>query len=90
MQAVHNGQCGLCNHFGEHHAKSSVLVTILSSKKADAEMLDVYQGEFRVRLRVVAAKGAQTLAGTLRYQACDHAACFPPRSLPVQVAITGK
>ena len=57
---------------------------------ADAEMLDVYQGEFRVRLRVVAAKGAQTLAGTLRYQACDHAACFPPRSLPVQVAITGK
>jgi hypothetical protein len=40
MQAVHNGQCGLCNHFGEHHAKSSVLVTILASKKADAEMLD--------------------------------------------------
>lgn len=40
MQAVHSGQCGLCNHFGEHHAKSSVLVTILSSKKADAKMLD--------------------------------------------------
>ena len=57
---------------------------------ADAELLDVYQGVFRVRLRVVAAKGAQTLAGTLRYQACDNAACFPPRSLPVQVAITGK
>lgn len=40
MQAVHSGQCGLCNHFGEHHAKSQVLVTILSSKKADAELLD--------------------------------------------------
>jgi hypothetical protein len=40
MQAVHNGQCGLCNHFGEHHAKSQVLVTILSSKKADADLLD--------------------------------------------------
>jgi hypothetical protein len=40
MQAVHKGQCGLCNHFGEHHAKSSVLVTILSSKKADESLLD--------------------------------------------------
>jgi hypothetical protein len=40
MQAVHSGQCGLCNHFGEHHAKSPVLVTILSSKKADVGMLD--------------------------------------------------
>jgi hypothetical protein len=40
MQAVHSGQCGLCNHFGEHHAKSSALVTILSSKKADAKLLD--------------------------------------------------
>ena len=40
MQPVHNGQCGLCNHFGEHHAKSSVLVTILTSKKADAAVLD--------------------------------------------------
>ena len=40
MQAVHNGQCGLCNHFGEHHAKSSVLVTIHSSKKADESLLD--------------------------------------------------
>jgi hypothetical protein len=40
MQAVHNGQCGLCNHFGEHHAKTQVLVTILSSKKADESLLD--------------------------------------------------
>ena len=40
MQAVHNGQCGLCNHFGEHHAKSKVLVTILTSKKADESVLD--------------------------------------------------
>jgi hypothetical protein len=40
MQPVHNGQCGLCNHFGEHHAKSQVLVSILTSKKADADLLD--------------------------------------------------
>jgi len=40
MQAVHDGQCGLCSHFGEQHAKAQVLVSILSSKKADEGMLD--------------------------------------------------
>jgi hypothetical protein len=54
------------------------------------EMLDVYQGEFRVSLRVVAPKGASTLTGLLRYQACDNAACFPPKTLPVTVAVTGE
>jgi hypothetical protein len=39
MQAVHSGQCGLCNHFGEHH-KTQVLVSIVSSKKADESLLD--------------------------------------------------
>jgi hypothetical protein len=28
--------------------------------------------------------------GTLRYQACDHAACYPPKSLPVQVIFTAR
>ena len=54
------------------------------------EDLDVYQGEFRVSLRVVAPRGASTLKGVLRYQACDNAACFPPRTLPVTVAVVGK
>jgi hypothetical protein len=54
------------------------------------ETLDVYQGEFRVHLRVVAPKGASVLSGTLRYQACDNAACFPPRTLPVKIAVTAK
>jgi hypothetical protein len=41
MQAVHDGQCGVCGHFGEHHhGTSDVLVTILSSKKADESFLD--------------------------------------------------
>ena len=56
----------------------------------DAQMLDVYQNEFRVRLRIVAQRGVNKLAGTLRYQACDSAACFPPRTLPVQVLVTAK
>jgi hypothetical protein len=56
----------------------------------DGETLDVYQGEFRVMLRVIVPRGASTLTGALRYQACDNAACFPPRTLPVKVAVTGK
>lgn len=51
------------------------------------EDLDVYQGEFRVRLRVVAPSGSSVLTGALRYQACDTAACFPPRTMLVKVAV---
>jgi hypothetical protein len=54
------------------------------------DTLDVYQGEFRVSLRVNVPKGSSTLVGGLRYQACDNAACFPPRTLPVTVVVTGK
>jgi hypothetical protein len=54
------------------------------------EDLDVYQGEFRVALRIEAPKGDTTLSGSLRYQACDNAACFPARALPVKIAVTAK
>jgi hypothetical protein len=52
------------------------------------EKLDVYTGDFTVRVPVVAAAGSHTVDGALRYQACDHAACYPPKSLPVQVVFT--
>jgi DsbC/DsbD-like thiol-disulfide interchange protein len=51
--------------------------------------LDVYQGEFRVSVRLVAPKGSSTLTGLLKYQACDNAVCYPPKTLPVTVAVTG-
>ena len=35
MEAIHDGQCGLCGHFGEHHAKNEALVSIMTTKKAD-------------------------------------------------------
>jgi hypothetical protein len=54
------------------------------------EKLDVYQGPFTVKLPVVATPGDHVLSGTLRYQACDHAACYPPKTLPVQVMFTAK
>jgi DsbC/DsbD-like thiol-disulfide interchange protein len=55
-----------------------------------SEKLDVYSGAFTVRLPVVVEAGTHTIDGTLRYQACDHAACYPPKSLPVQVIVTAK
>jgi len=54
------------------------------------EKLDVYSGAFTVKLPVVADAGTHTVDGTMRYQACDHAACYPPKSLPVQVIFTAK
>jgi DsbC/DsbD-like thiol-disulfide interchange protein len=54
------------------------------------DKLDVYAGDFTVKLPVVATPGEHTLDGTLRYQACDNASCYPPRTLPVKVAFTAK
>ncbi|HEY0262917.1 MAG TPA: protein-disulfide reductase DsbD N-terminal domain-containing protein [Granulicella sp.] len=54
------------------------------------EKLDVYSGTFTVRLPVTAAAGEHIVNATLRYQACDHAACYPPKSLPLQVPFTAK
>jgi hypothetical protein len=53
------------------------------------ETLDVYQGEFRVSVRVVVPKGPSTLVGVLKYQACDNAVCYPPKTMPVVMAVTG-
>ena len=55
-----------------------------------SETLSVYQGEFQVSVAVVAPKGASTLVGELKYQACDNAVCYPPKTLPVVVAVTAE
>jgi hypothetical protein len=54
------------------------------------EKLDVYSGDFTVKVPVVAAAGEHTVAGTLHYQACDNAACYPPRNLAVKAVFTAK
>jgi len=54
------------------------------------DKLDVYAGDFTVKLPVVAAAGEHTLEGTLKYQACDSASCYPPKTMPVQVEFTAK
>ncbi len=54
------------------------------------DKLDVYSGAFTVKVPVVATAGAHTVDGSLRYQACDHAACYPPKTLPVQLVFMAK
>jgi hypothetical protein len=49
--------------------------------------LDVYSGEFTLQAHVVADRGEHTFHAVLRYQACDHAACYPPKTLPVEVKV---
>jgi hypothetical protein len=54
------------------------------------EKVDVYAGSFTVRLPVVATPGTHTMDATLKYQACDNASCYPPRTLPVKIMFTAK
>ncbi len=54
------------------------------------EKLDVYSGDFTVKVPVVVAAGEHTVSGTLHYQACDNAACYPPRNLAVTAVFTAK
>jgi DsbC/DsbD-like thiol-disulfide interchange protein len=57
---------------------------------APTEKVDVYASVFSVKLPVVATAGEHTIDGTLKYQACDNASCYPPRTIPVKVLFTAK
>ena len=58
---------------------------------APDEKLSVYSGEFNllVQVRPLAGMlpGKYEIRGRLRYQACDKAACYPPKQLPVDFAV---
>ena len=51
------------------------------------EKLSVYSGDFAINVAVHPLKtvvpGKYVMHGVLRYQACDNAQCFPPKTLPV-------
>jgi len=55
-----------------------------------SEKLDVYSDDFVVKVPMVASAGEHELQGELGYQACDHAACYPPRTLALDVLFTAK
>jgi hypothetical protein len=58
---------------------------------APDEKISVYSGEFdlSVQVRPLSSMlpGKYEIRGRLRYQACDKAACFPPKQLPVAFEI---
>ncbi|MGB8061359.1 MAG: protein-disulfide reductase DsbD domain-containing protein [Candidatus Sulfotelmatobacter sp.] len=61
--------------------------TDLSFPFSPSEKLSVYSGDFAINLAVHPLKsvvpGKYVMHGVLRYQACDNAQCFPPKTLPV-------
>ena len=40
MQHVHDGQCGLCAHFGEHHGTDQQLVQFRQPAQAPETLVD--------------------------------------------------
>jgi hypothetical protein len=55
------------------------------------EKLSVYTGDFTIKVAVHPLKsvvpGKYEMRGVLRYQACDNAACYPPKNLPVNFEV---
>jgi hypothetical protein len=55
------------------------------------EKLSVYSGDFTIAVAVhplhTVVPGKYEMRGVLRYQACDNAACYPPKHLPVNFEV---
>jgi hypothetical protein len=58
---------------------------------APDEPLNVYTGDFAVDLAVhplhTVVPGRYAMHGQLKYQACDNAACYPPKTLPIDIQV---
>jgi hypothetical protein len=58
---------------------------------APDEPLNVYSGDFTVTLTVrplhTVMPSKYAIHGELKYQACDNAACYPPKKLPVDFEV---
>ena len=59
---------------------------------APNEKLSVYKGDFTLAVSVRPLNSVlpqkYEFHGNLRYQACDNAACYPPKSLPVKFEVS--
>ncbi|MGB0013973.1 MAG: protein-disulfide reductase DsbD domain-containing protein [Candidatus Sulfotelmatobacter sp.] len=55
------------------------------------EKLSVYSGDFTIAVAVhplhSVVPGKYVMHGVLRYQACDNAACYPPKTVPVSFEV---
>ena len=58
---------------------------------APDEKLNVYTGDFQLAVNVrplrTVQSGKYMIRGNLKYQACDNAACYPPKQLPVSFEV---
>jgi hypothetical protein len=58
---------------------------------APNEKLSVYSGSFTVSVVVrplaSVVPGRYMMRGQLKYQACDNAACYPPKQLPIEFEV---
>jgi hypothetical protein len=56
-----------------------------------SEKLNVYTGDFAVKVLVrplrTVLPARYAVHGSLKYQACDNAACYPPRQLPISFEV---
>ena len=52
--------------------------------------LDVYTGDVTLTAHVKAKPGTYTLKAALHYQACDQAACYPPKTLAIEQPFSAK
>ena len=66
--------------------------TDVSFSFAPNDKLNVYSGDFSINVTLKApaksAPGNYPVKGELKYQACDHSACYPPHSIPVEFQVT--
>lgn len=58
---------------------------------SEGKPLKIYEGQTLIRFELTLAKdvkeGDLTVKATVRYQACDDKACFPPRTVPAEFTI---
>ena len=56
------------------------------------EKLNVFTGDFNVDVLVRVLRSVQPgkyiVRGTLKYQACDNKACYPPKNVPINVTVS--
>ena len=57
MQLVQTGQCGVCTHFGEHHAGNEQLVQIRTTHQAPEDYVDECGKNENIHLKVTALSG---------------------------------
>jgi hypothetical protein len=54
------------------------------------QKLDVYQGDVVLTAHLKAKPGAHSIKAELYYQACDQAACYPPKKLSFEQPYTAR